>query len=232
MRLILLRLEGPLQSWGEHSKWDDRDTARFPTKSGIIGLIACCAGYPRGDERIDELHRSLHISVRGDNMGKLDVDFHTVKSDRMMKADGTVKNHTIISHRQYLENASFLAAISSDNNKLLDRIAEVLQNPVWTPYLGRKSCVPTVPVFQCDTDIYLDAEDAFRKYPLSDLPETSFGYKNRNLRIPAEIEDERGQSERTDKLVDADRRIFSVRRVRRVSYAREEIGDVSFSTQT
>ena len=231
MRLILLRLEGPLQSWGEHSKWDDRDTARFPTKSGIIGLIACCAGYPRGDERIDELHRSLHISVRGDNMGKLDVDFHTVKSDRMMKADGTVKNHTIISHRQYLENASFLAAISSDNNKLLDRIAEVLQNPVWTPYLGRKSCVPTVPVFQCDTDIYLDAEDAFRKYPLSDLPETSFGYKNRNFRIPAEIEDEKGQSERTDKLVDADRRIFSVRRVRRVSYAREEIGDVSFSTQ-
>ena len=231
MRLILLRLEGPLQSWGEHSKWDDRDTARFPTKSGIIGLIACCAGYPRGDERIAELHRSLHISVRGDNMGKLDVDFHTVKSDRMMKADGTVKNHTIISHRQYLENASFLAAISSDNNKLLDRIAEVLQNPVWTPYLGRKSCVPTVPVFQCDTDIYLDAEDAFRKYPLSDLPETSFGYKNRNLRIPAEIEDEKGQFERTDKLVDADRRIFSVRRVRRVSYAREEIGDVSFSTQ-
>ena len=231
MRLILLRLEGPLQSWGEHSKWDDRDTARFPTKSGIIGLIACCAGYPRGDERIDELHRSLHISVRGDNMGKLDVDFHTVKSDRMMKADGTVKNHTIISHRQYLENASFLAAISSDNNELLDRIAEVLQNPVWTPYLGRKSCVPTVPVFQCDTDIYCDAEDAFRKYPLSDLPETSFGYKNRNFRIPAEIEDERGQFERTDKLVDADRRIFSVRRVRRVSYAREEIGDVSFSTQ-
>ena len=231
MRLILLRLEGPLQSWGEHSKWDDRDTARFPTKSGIIGLIACCAGYARGDERIEELHRSLQISVRGDNMGKLDVDFHTVKSDRMMKADGSIKNHTIISHRQYLENASFLAAISSDNNKLLDRIAEVLQNPVWTPYLGRKSCVPTVPVFQCDTDIYLDAEDAFRKYPLSDLPETSFCYKNRNARVPAEIEDTGGQFERTDKLVDADRRIFSVRRVRRVSYAREEIGDVSFSTQ-
>ncbi len=231
MRLILLRLEGPLQSWGEHSKWDDRDTARFPTKSGIIGLIACCAGYARGDERIEELHRSLQISVRGDNMGKLDVDFHTVKSDRMMKADGSIKNHTIISHRQYLENASFLAAISSDNNELLDRIADVLQNPVWTPYLGRKSCVPTVPVFQCDTDIYLDAEDAFRKYPLSDLPETSFCYKNRNARIPAEIEDTGGQFERTDKLVDADRRIFSVRRVRRVSYAREEIGDVSFSTQ-
>ena len=231
MRLILLRLEGPLQSWGEHSKWDDRDTARFPTKSGIIGLIACCAGYARGDERIEELHRSLQISVRGDNMGKLDVDFHTVKSDRMMKADGSIKNHTIISHRQYLENASFLAAISSDNNELLDRIADVLQNPVWTPCLGRKSCVPTVPVFQCDTDIYLDAEDAFRKYPLSDLPEASFGYKKRNARVPAEIEDEKGQFERTDKLVDVDRRIFSVRRVRRVSYAREEIGDVSFSTQ-
>lgn len=232
MRLILLRLEGPMQSWGERSKWDDRDTALFPTKSGIIGLIACCAGYERGDERITQLHQQLRISVRGDSMGKLDVDYHTVSSPKMMTADGKTKDRTIVSHRQYLENASFLVAISSDDGKVLDEVSEVLQNPVWTPYLGRKSCVPTVPIFREDTEVYDDAEDAFSKYPLSGTIELSWSDKRTKRRIPAEIEDSNGQFGRTDTLIDAQNRDFAVRKVRRVSFAREDIENVSFSAQT
>ena len=37
MKLLILRLEGALQSWGERSHWDHRDTANFPTKSGVVG---------------------------------------------------------------------------------------------------------------------------------------------------------------------------------------------------
>jgi CRISPR-associated Cas5-like protein len=32
-------LEGPLQSWGDHSKYGRRDTLTFPTKSAIYGMI-------------------------------------------------------------------------------------------------------------------------------------------------------------------------------------------------
>lgn len=38
MKILLLRLEGLLQSWGEHSRWDHRDSSDMPTKSGVIGL--------------------------------------------------------------------------------------------------------------------------------------------------------------------------------------------------
>ena len=37
---LLLRLAGPLQSWGERSHFNERDTARFPTRSGVIGMLA------------------------------------------------------------------------------------------------------------------------------------------------------------------------------------------------
>ena len=51
---LFLRLEGPLQSWGERGRWSVRDTALEPTKSGVIGLIACALGY-RDDTQIRPL---------------------------------------------------------------------------------------------------------------------------------------------------------------------------------
>ena len=42
--LLMLRLEGALQSWGDHSKWDIRDSGDFPSKSGVVGLLACAMG--------------------------------------------------------------------------------------------------------------------------------------------------------------------------------------------
>ena len=64
--LLILRLEGALQSWGENSKWDARDTAALPTKSGIVGLLACALGWERGDARIAELYDTIQIAVRAD----------------------------------------------------------------------------------------------------------------------------------------------------------------------
>ncbi len=37
--IIILRLTGPMQSWGINSRWNFRDTSTEPTKSGIIGLL-------------------------------------------------------------------------------------------------------------------------------------------------------------------------------------------------
>ena len=42
--ILVLRLEGPLQSWGENAKWDFRDSSTMPTKSGIVGLLGCAMG--------------------------------------------------------------------------------------------------------------------------------------------------------------------------------------------
>ena len=42
MPALLLRLVGPMQSWGMQRRFSIRDTGTEPSKSGVIGL-ACAA---------------------------------------------------------------------------------------------------------------------------------------------------------------------------------------------
>ena len=48
MPTLLLRLVGPMQSWGTASRFDQRDTGKEPSKSGVVGLLAAAAGIDRG----------------------------------------------------------------------------------------------------------------------------------------------------------------------------------------
>ena len=54
MGVILLRLEGPMQSWGIESKFTDRHTEGDPSKSGVIGIVASALGRSRNEE-VDDL---------------------------------------------------------------------------------------------------------------------------------------------------------------------------------
>src|SRR3990172_4719032 len=47
MPTLLLRLVGPMQSWGTTSRFDQRDTGKEPSKSGVIGLLAAALGIDR-----------------------------------------------------------------------------------------------------------------------------------------------------------------------------------------
>lgn len=51
--VLYLRLEGPLQSWGDRSAFWSRQTSFFPTKSGVLGLLFCAMGL--GGARQSEL---------------------------------------------------------------------------------------------------------------------------------------------------------------------------------
>ncbi|NLB61416.1 MAG: type I-E CRISPR-associated protein Cas5/CasD, partial [Clostridiales bacterium] len=160
MKLLLMKLEGALQSYGEWAKWDTRDSAQMPTKSAVIGLIACCMGIPRYDERINELHKKLQFAVRNDRPGSMMTDFHTVQSDNMRIAKGGEKKHTILSPRMYIMDCAFMVALSvndASNEYLIDSCAKALKSPVWVPYLGRKSCVPSSPLFYGITEEYSSA---------------------------------------------------------------------------
>ncbi len=149
---LFLRLEGPLQSWGERARWSVRDTAPEPTKSGIVGLLGCALGMD-DDEDLRCLSVAIHLGVRCDRPGKMLVDYHTVVGG-VMSAEGKVKKsastgepETVVSWRYYLSDASFLAAVQSEDTALIDRLAQAVCQPVWPIYLGRKSCPPSRPVF-------------------------------------------------------------------------------------
>lgn len=169
--ILLLRLEAPLQSYGERAKWDFRDSAYFPTKSGVIGIIACAMGLKRGADEIRELSAGLKIHIRADRPGRMTIDYNTV-TGIIHTAEGKTRGNkgeesTIISSRQYLEDASFLVAVCGKEEMLL-RCKDALQNPVWPYYLGRKCCVPTRPVFEALTQEYGSAAELFAKWPAAE----------------------------------------------------------------
>lgn len=187
--ILLLRLEGPLQSWGGRSRWDVRDTQPEPSKSGVIGLLACALGYGRGDRRIEQLERALRFGVRVEAPGRVLEDYQTV-TGFLPTANGGYKHSgvavgmslskleesssatpaTIISPRFYLEDAAFLVALTgrtSEDADLLERAAAAVQAPRWPLFLGRKACLSTRPIFEAFGEQYVDIEAALREHPWS-----------------------------------------------------------------
>ena len=172
-RLLILRLEGPLQAWGEQSKWDFRDSSSLPTKSGIVGLLGCALGEPRNSVMLVELAQSIEVAVRADRAGVRFVDFHTVQGQLqgkdgtvLMSAEGKSKKggNTILTPRAYLQDACFTVFIET-SEIWHDRIVAALKNPKWCIYLGRKSCVPSRPVLECENAEYASLIDAVKQYP-------------------------------------------------------------------
>ena len=151
---LFLRLEGPLQAWGDTSKFVIRRTMDAPTKSGVIGLICCARGLSRqaARERLPKLNESA-MGVRIDRPGVRWWDYHTVGAGYgLLKAEGKIKRtastrqyETLVSRREYLCDSSFLVALQGDSS-LIQEVAEALAQPEWPLFLGRKCCPPSVPV--------------------------------------------------------------------------------------
>lgn len=142
MSVLLLRLAGPMQSWGTRSRFTHRDTGLEPSRSGVIGLLCAALGRPR-HEPLDDF-RPLVMAVRVDREGRLMRDYHTAQNVR--RADPTrTPQDTVLSERFYLADADFLVGLGGDR-VILDRLAAALDRPVWPLCLGRKAFVPTLPV--------------------------------------------------------------------------------------
>jgi CRISPR system Cascade subunit CasD len=150
MPTLLLRLVGPMQSWGVSSRFQERDTAPEPSKSGVIGLLCAAMGIDRADWAALEPLAALRFGVRRDRPGVARYDYHSAgahEDDRMMKADGKLSSDGIVSKRHYLADAAFLAGFEGNDRTLLERMHAALRNPVWPLFLGRKSFVPSEPVW-------------------------------------------------------------------------------------
>jgi CRISPR system Cascade subunit CasD len=168
---LFLRLEGPLQSWGERARWSVRDTASEPTKSGVVGLLGCALGVS-DDESLRAISQGVRMGVRCDRPGRRIVDYHTVGGGydypTLLDARGKLKKssgrpHTELTWRHYLCDASFLVALQGTPD-LIARLAAALQSPHWPIYLGRKSCIPTHPPFEGVAD-FADLETALAEWP-------------------------------------------------------------------
>lgn len=136
MSTLLLRLAGPMQSWGESSRFARRTTEKAPTKSGVVGLLAAARGLRRSDPLEDLL--SLRFGVRVDQPGRVERDFQTART-----ADGS--KSFPLTDRFYLTDATFLAAVEGEEG-LVAALDEAVRHPAFPLYLGRRSCPPAGPV--------------------------------------------------------------------------------------
>ncbi len=124
MSVLLLRLAGPMQAWGDSSRFAVRETREQPTKSGVLGLLAAAQGRRRSDTLVDLA--ALRFGVRTDQEGRLMRDFHTAQG-------------APLSTRYYLMDAVFLAGVEGDH-ALLSALHDALRRPAFPLYLGRRSC--------------------------------------------------------------------------------------------
>jgi CRISPR system Cascade subunit CasD len=207
MPVLLLRLVGPMQSWGITSRFGERDTGKEPSKSGVLGLLAAALGIDRTDWKTLEPLTHLKMGVRHDCSGVLHYDYQTAQG--IISANGEI-HETATSERYFLADAAFLVGLESPDRDLLERTNQALRNPHWPLALGRKSYVPSESIWIPNGLREGSLESVLRSAPLlSDRIKDST-----KLLISLESEDRSG-SMRMDQIVSsfAERR-FSSRFVR------------------
>jgi len=142
MSSVSLILSGQMQSWGTVAIGHARNTLPYPTKSGVVGLIANAMGLDYEDNL--SRFKGLSFGTRVDQRGFVEKDFQTVKiMTKPTKSDFTIRT----TERFYLSDAIFLTVVNHDDDELIKKISESLRRPARALYLGRKACLPSRPVF-------------------------------------------------------------------------------------
>jgi CRISPR system Cascade subunit CasD len=169
MATLLLRLAGPMQSWGTTSRFDQRDTGKEPSKSGVIGLLAAALGIDRENWAELEPLTRLSMGVRHDRAGVPKRDYQTAgcaATDTIIKADGTqAKDGGVVSQRFYLADATFLVGLAGEDRPLLESAHSALKDPAWPLALGRKSYVPSESIWLDEGVQNAPLHEALAKWP-------------------------------------------------------------------
>lgn len=158
-RYLLFRLYAPLCSWGDIAVGEVRPTYTHPSKSAIVGLLAAALGIRRDEEdKINNLTWNYGAAILVESFGKPLSDYHTAQvppgkdryATRKDELNGIPQDDSgkaIQSWRDYKMDAFYTVALNENGHGLwsLEDIVEKLKQPVFTLYLGRKSCPPAIP---------------------------------------------------------------------------------------
>jgi CRISPR system Cascade subunit CasD len=176
---LMLRLEGPLQAWGDVAFDASRPTRSFPSTSGLAGLLGNALGLTRRQgQELTALQDSLFYAVREDRRPGILRDFQTyanlgqqrgwtswgIEKPKMGNGD---QAHVMVKY--YLEDGSLLVALGLRDGAgvTLTELAEALKYPAGPLFLGRKSCPPSQPLYE-GRQKARSPLDALRRWPRGD----------------------------------------------------------------
>ena len=156
---LIFRLYGPMAAWGDIAVGEYRPSFAHPSKSAIIGLLAAALGILRDEaERQKALAEACSFAVRVDAMGTPLRDYHTVQVPPAKKGVMHYTRRSELSvdelytippsSRDYRCDAVYTVVIEVREGAAYTarQLADALAKPVFTLYLGRKSCPLALPL--------------------------------------------------------------------------------------
>jgi CRISPR system Cascade subunit CasD len=184
---LILRLDAPLQAWGDVAMDPTRPTRAFPSLSGLAGLLASALGWRYRDaDRTTALQDALRFAVREDRRPQEIRDYQTADLGGIgttgwtrwgiEKRGGGSASGTQILEKFYLADGAFTVALGlargvaklPDGGEVtLDDLEQALRRPARPLFLGRKGCPPAGPLLRPARVSAATPLDALRQVPLA-----------------------------------------------------------------
>ena len=179
---LLLNVQAPLVSFGGNTVDNYGVTRRFPVASMLTGILANAMGWNRTDfEKHQQLQSALGYAYRINHTEPYRlIDFQTAElsaSDKHWTTNGTPSDRKggemkgpHLRFRHYLQDvqANVALTVAESNTGLsVNQLAKAIQEPARTLFLGRKSCLPSVPLYAGITEAE-SAMEALCKLPIPD----------------------------------------------------------------
>ncbi len=160
MKVLLLRFDAPLISFGGTVVDANNVTEDMPARSMVVGLLGNALGYDHRDvAALGDLQSRVRHGARCDRPGELLVDFQTVDLSqdflqhgwttwgrREGRDGGSAASGTHIRKRHYLADAVYTVAVTlepSEEEPTLEDLLAALEAPARPLFLGRKACLPS-----------------------------------------------------------------------------------------
>ena len=161
---LLLRLEAPLMAFGGPVIDHHGVTGRCPGLAQLTGLLANALGWHHRDAaRLERLQERLSFASVVLRPGQELVDYQTVdlgqehlvdtgwttRGTREDRGKGEATRGTHIRFRHYWADSAVLVALRlepPDETPTLDDLVRALDEPERPLFIGRKTCLPTMPL--------------------------------------------------------------------------------------
>ena len=152
---LILTLAAAMGSFGDLAGHERRGSGQMPARSAILGLLGAAFGVRRDDAPAQAALNIWQVAVGVLATGAPLRDYHTVQT-----VPSTIKRpnsrpaalaearrrgdlNTVLTSRDYLTDCAFRVALWGGD---LAAAAAALREPVFVPYLGRKSCPLSAPM--------------------------------------------------------------------------------------
>lgn len=157
---LLFRLYGAMASWGEIAVGEHRPSGSHPGRSTILGLLTAAKGIRRDNEELlQRVAAGYGLAVATDAAGVPLRDYHTAQVPPQQRRViyrtrrdelEAERVNTILSSRDYRTDSLHRVCLWQTDEAVapfsLQELAEALEQPVFTLYLGRKSCPLSLPL--------------------------------------------------------------------------------------